>query len=69
MPANHRRGADKENMGVPVLPNGGQPDPLESIGGRQFRPLRGPLKNAELKTEGEDFKLKRRTRGHARESK
>jgi hypothetical protein len=60
VPAKHRRGADKENFGAPVLPNGGQPDPQETISGRQFRPLHGSLKNAELMTEGEDFKLKRR---------
>jgi hypothetical protein len=57
VPANHRRGADEEDAGAPVLPNGRQPDPHEPIGGRQFRPLYGPLKNAELMPEGEDLKL------------
>ena len=61
VPANHRRGADEEDSGAPVLPNGRQPDPQESISGRQFRPFHGPLKNAELMAEGEDLKLKRRT--------
>ena len=61
MPAKHGRGADEEDAGAPVLPDGRQPDPQESISARQFRPLHGPLKNAELMEEGEDLKLKRRT--------
>src|ERR1035437_5730102 len=60
VPAKHRRGADEEDAGAPVLPDGRQPDPQKSISARQFRPLHGPLKNAELMPEGEDLKLKRR---------
>jgi hypothetical protein len=57
MPTNHRRGFHEEDTGAPVFPNGRQPNPQESIRGRQFRPLHGALQNAELMTEGEDLKL------------
>jgi hypothetical protein len=55
------RVADEEDSGAPVLPHCGQPGPQESISACKFRPLHGPLKNAELMAEGEDLKLKRRT--------
>ena len=58
--ANHHRGPDEEDTGAPVLPNGRQPDPQESIG-RQFRALHGPLKYSESMPGGKDLKRKRRT--------
>jgi hypothetical protein len=61
VPTNDRRGFDDEDAGPPVLPDGRQPDPLEPVSGRQFRPFRRPLKNAELMTEGDDLQLKSRT--------
>ena len=46
---------------LPIRPSRRQPGPLESISGRQLRPLHRALQNTELMTEGQTLKLKRRS--------
>ena len=61
MPANRRRWFDYEDTGPPVVPNGTEPGPRESVSGGEFRSLHGALKHTELMAEREDFKLKDRS--------
>ena len=60
VPADDGRGFDDKDAGLPVVPNGAQPSPQESIRRSQFRSLDGALENAELMAESEDLELKRR---------
>ena len=46
---------------LPILPDGTEPGPQESIRGRQLRALHGALKNADLMAQRENLQLKRRT--------
>ena len=61
MPAQDGGGFDDENAGLPVLPDGAEPDPQQSIRFRQFRALHGALKDADLVPQRENLQLKRRT--------
>ena len=60
VPADDGRSFDDKDAGLPVVPNGVQPGPEQSISGSQFRSLDGALENAELMAESEDLKLQRR---------
>ena len=60
MPADDGRGLDDQDAGLPVVPDGAQPSPQESIRRSQFRSLDGALENAELMAESEDLELERR---------
>jgi hypothetical protein len=51
---------DDKDAGMPVVPDGAQPGPEQSISGSQSRSLHGALEDAELMAESEDLKLQRR---------
>ena len=61
MPADNGRRFDDKDAGLPVVPDGAQPGPQQSIGRGQFGSFDGALENAELMAESEDLKLQRRT--------
>ena len=61
MPADDSRSLDDEDAGLPIVPDGAQPGPEESIRRGQFRSLDGALQNAQLMAEREDLELQRRT--------
>ena len=69
VPVDHRRGWDEKNAGAPVVPNGAEPSPQESIGRGELGPLHGALRNPELMAECEDFQLQRRTAPEGREQR
>ena len=60
VPADDGRRFDDKDAGLPVVPDGAQPGPQQSIGRGQFRAFDGALQNAELMAESEDLKLQRR---------
>ena len=60
VPANDGRGLDDKDAGLPIVPDGAQPGPQQSIGRGQFGALDGALQNAELMAAREDLKLQRR---------
>src|SRR5215472_15197129 len=60
VPADDGRRLDDKDTGLPVVPDGAQPGPQQSIGRGQFRSFDGALQNAELMAECEDLELQRR---------
>ena len=59
VPADDGRGLDDKDAGLPVVPDGAQPGPQQSISRRQFGSLDRALQNADLMAESEDLELKR----------
>ena len=56
MPGNHCCGLDDHQGGFPVVPHAKQPDPEDSISGRQFQPFGSrPPQDGELLPQGEVF--------------
>jgi hypothetical protein len=60
VPADDGRRFDDKDAGLPVVPDGAQPSPQDSISRGQFGSLDGALQNAELMAESKDLELKRR---------
>jgi hypothetical protein len=61
MPAEDRRRLDEEETGPPVLPDGAEPSPQESIRRGELGPLDRALQNTELMAQRQDFQLQCRT--------
>jgi hypothetical protein len=61
VPADHGGGLDEEDTGPPIVPDGAEPSPQQSIRRGEFRTLDGALQNTELVAERQDFQLQRRT--------
>jgi hypothetical protein len=61
MPADHRRRWDEKDTGPPIVPQGAQPGPQESIGRGESGPFDRALQNTEWMAQGQDFQLQRRT--------
>jgi hypothetical protein len=55
------RGFDDGNARSPIVPDGAQPSPQESICHGEFGPLPGALKDAELMAKRDDLQLKVRS--------
>ena len=60
VPSNNRRRLDEKDTSPPVLPDGAEPSPQESIRRGELGPFDGALQNPELMAERQNFQLQRR---------